>query len=260
MTDEATNDTTDGQLSDPLDELDPDLRGYLSRYRSVLLSEQQRPAYLDELKRMVASVPPLNARSIRQHFDLRSDQQGFIDYDRMRWVAGADHCPSTPDSYSVVPLPTRKSDVPRFRDAIAERHKYALYVTERTNDGATQRVQCPALYGTVGCALRAGTEATAIQLGQPIITNPPDPASPEGLPACCTQTKISTTPEPRIRKTQQRYYWGSEKWAKTYDRRTFIEGVFSNLKKRSTENLSRDLTRGRGLPWMNLIGAMTAAS
>jgi hypothetical protein len=66
MTDEATNDTTDGQLSDPLDELDPDLRGYLSRYRSVLLSEQQRPAYLDDLKRMAAAVPLLNELDAQQ--------------------------------------------------------------------------------------------------------------------------------------------------------------------------------------------------
>lgn len=206
---------------------------------------------------------PLNMRSVRQHFDLRSDQLGFVEYDRMRWAAGSAHCPATPDHMGAIARPPANAPKPAFkpfREAIAERQKYALYITERSKDGGTQRVQCPALCGTVGCSLRPGTVPAAIELGMPIVANPPDPTSPEGLPAICTQTKVSTTPIVKIRKAQQRYYWGSAKWEETYGKRTHIEGVFGNLKNKSTENLSRGLTRGMGLPWMNLAVAMTTAS
>jgi hypothetical protein len=205
----------------------------------------------------------LNERGVRQHFDMFGTKREFIEYDHMRWVDGSAHCPATPDRFETIlrPKPNApKEDFEAFRAQIAARQDYAMYVTERNADGSTLRLQCPALTGTVGCPLRPGTDAAAIEKGRPVVANPPDPNGPEGLPLCCTQTKVSVTTPVKIRKVQQQHYWGSPTWERTYAKRTHIEGVFGNLKNDAAENLSRGLTRGMGLVWMNMVVAMTAAS
>ena len=86
------------------------------------------------------------------------------------------------------------------------------------------------------------------------------PATAEDLPKVCTQKTVKVRPPAQALKLYQRNYWGSEAWAKVYNLRTYVEGVFGNLKNSSCENLRRGCTRGRGLGWTNLVAALAAAS
>lgn len=209
---------------------------------------------------------PLNNRGVAQYFDMQPPRKGskpvFKELERMRFASGRAHCPSTPDELGELMRPgltASASQRSAFTDNIALRHKYAMYITDQPNEKGTMRVMCPALYGSVGCRLRPGTVPAAILEGKPIVTDPPV-ATAEGLPACCTQIKVSITPPTKIRKLHQRLYWGSKKWETAYNARTYVEGSYGNRKNSATENLGRGLTRGMGIAWINLIAAMTGAS
>jgi hypothetical protein len=199
---------------------------------------------------------------IRQILDLRSDDQGFREYKKMRWAAGAAHCPATPDHLGDIPRPgpqAPRNDVDVFIGRIETRENYALRVVNQPDTTGAVRLECPALAGKVGCPLRPSTEAAAIALGLPVIANPPTDTG-EGLPRCCTQNTVKVTPPDKVRKVAQNLYWGSRKWMRKYNKRTHVEGSYGNRKNPATENLNRGITRGTGLVWMNLIAAMTAAS
>jgi hypothetical protein len=204
----------------------------------------------------------LRVRKINQHLDLRADQQGFTEFAQMRWAAGSPHCPSTPDSYGSIPKPALNSpdhEFDAFHKLIDQRQRYTFQIVNQPNEKGAMKVRCPALYGKVGCPLRDGSVAVAIEGGLPIIENAPQ-ESAEGLPACCTQDTVRVTPPDSIAKATQVHYWGSRTWTKVFSRRTYVEGSYGNRKNPSTENLRRGLTRGMGLPWMNIIVSMTAAS
>jgi hypothetical protein len=138
-------------------------------------------------------------------------------------------------------------------------------------DGAS-RWECPARAGKLGCPLADGTVEVARTLGLPIVHRPPDPA-----PTCCTQrtfmirvedTTEDDTPKNRKRKQQlalamkhaQDEYWGDHRWRVSWNRRTYVEGAFGNLKNPNTENVHRGLFRFTGLPLVTLAIAASAAA
>jgi hypothetical protein len=202
-------------------------------------------------------------RGIRQTHDLRSDEQGFSEYQQMRFAAGCAHCPSTPDTLGIIPKPgpfASADTIEYFHSEVERRYPYAMRVVNQLDADGAIRYQCPALAGKVGCPLRAGTVQTALDIGLPIIENPPT-APPGGtLPACCTQETVKVRPPERIIKHAQPLYWGSRQWRQTYSKRTYVEGSYGNRKNPSTENMRRGIFRCVGIVWANLAIGMSAAS
>lgn len=206
---------------------------------------------------------PLHDRGIRQHLDLRAPDQGFTESDRVRWAAGCPHCPATPDALGTI-TPPALSDPDRtekqqgFYELIEAREPYSLRrVTSPDRDG-TARYECPAEAGKIGCQRRAGTVETAVELGLPVVENPPDPDEPEGLPPCCVQRTVTLTPPPGHDKLVQPLYWGGRQWHRAFGNRTYVEGSYGNRKNPSTEGLRRGLFRLVGLPAVSIV--MTAVN
>lgn len=207
---------------------------------------------------------PLNARGIRQHLDLRIDEHGFTEYDRMRWAAGHAHCPATSDDFGTIPRPgpgASKEDMDAFRVEISRREAFSMRRVDTPDEHGTHRVQCPALCGKVGCSLRPGTEAAALILDLPRVENPPNAADDgEPLPKFCTQQTVRTTPPDNIFKLMQPYYWGGPRWEPYHAHRTYVEGSYGNRKNVSTENLRRGLIQIFGLTWTHIVLGLVNAS
>lgn len=86
------------------------------------------------------------------------------------------------------------------------------------------RYRCPARSGSVGCPLVPGTVAAAMENRVRVIRDVPL------LPGkACTQESITLTLKAK-RKVWQLSYRGGPAWRETYARRTYVEGVFGNLK------------------------------
>lgn len=206
----------------------------------------------------------LRVRNIDQHFDLCIEQQGFEEYEHMRWAAGSAHCPATPDEFGTISRPflgATKEDHAKFAEEIEKREAYKLRIVNRLDARGAIRVQCPALAGSIGCPNRPSSMYAATIGGLPIVANPPVVVKEgESLPHVCTQTSVKVTPPGKIRKLIQKYYWGSATWRTLYARRTYVEGCYGNRKNASTENLRRGFFRSVGLPWANLTVAMSATA
>ena len=223
----------------------------------------------------------LIARGIEQHLDLRDNEHGFTESNRMRWAAGRPHCPATPDAYGTIKAPAlgaSGNDWVNFHKKIGERQTYEMRPhtqMDPTND--TERLGCPAEAGKVGCPLwdrtngaplnadtpneqRAATVQTAVLAGLPIVENPPSVHDGEPLPACCTQRTVKVTvPESQL-KLRQRHRWGSEPWRERRGQRSRVEGQFGNKKNPSVENLRRGQNQKFGLVWAHIVMAMVNAS
>lgn len=216
-------------------------------------------------------------RGVRQHHDLRADEQGFSEYQRMRFAAGRPHCPATPDELGSITRPNAKpgsAEHERFREMVAFRQQYAFRVVNQPDAEGVARYQCPARAGTVGCPLVAGTveamaalaqepppaRSNAVPLRPVIIEHPPEPAADGTLPRGCTQQTVRVRLPDPIAKLAQHLYWGSDPWTAMYNRRTYVEGSYGNRRNRQTENMTRGLTRSTGLARSTLIYALTAVS
>ncbi|MFP5255750.1 MAG: hypothetical protein ACLGI8_07880 [Acidimicrobiia bacterium] len=201
----------------------------------------------------------LAARGIRQVLDLHANDQGFRDYNGARLAAGWLHCPATPDDLGTISHPgpdATKDELDAFRARIARRQQYAFRRVAGPQADGSARWECPAINGTLGCPLREGTEEVAVQIGLPVVRNAPDAAT---APKCCTQRTVSTGSDAQ-RKIVQELYWGSDAWIASYKRRTYIEGVFGNIKNPDTENVRRGYHRIRGIARVSLFMAFALVS
>jgi hypothetical protein len=188
----------------------------------------------------------LLARGTQQHVDLHPNDQGFRDYDGMKMAAAWMHCPSTPDRLGTITDPgpnAGKEAREAFHALIDERQQYAFRRVTRQTATTGARWECPALNGSVGCALREGTVEVALRNEIPIIAEPPDRKT---APKCCKQRTVSTGLDAQA-KIEQEHYWGSKKWRKRLNNRTYIEGAFGNMKNPTTENVERGFVRIFGL-------------
>ena len=206
----------------------------------------------------------LDRRGIRQHHDLRSDEHGFTESDRLRWAAGWAHCPATPDALATIPRPgpnSSQAEQIEFSKKIDIREAYALQRHTPPDLNGKHRVRCPALDGKIGCPLRPGTEATAINFGLAIVAKPPNAQRDnEPLPKCCSQDTVMVTPPRSVYKLQQPHYWGSKKWERIWARRTYVEGSYGNRKNPSTENVTRGHNQIFGLVWAHIVMGLVNAS
>lgn len=218
-------------------------------------------------------------RGIHPVLDLREDEHGFRDYDGARIAASWPHCPATPNRLGTIPRPgptSSQQDKDAFAKKIDERQTYAMRrVKSHVPDGAS-RWECPARAGKLGCPLVQGSLDVARQLELTIVSKPP---TGERLPTCCTQRTFmirveaprdSDNPQQRDTKKKlaqamkhaQDEYWGDNRWRTSFNRRTYVEGVFGNLKNPNTENVHRGLFRFTGLPLVTLAvsAAVSAAN
>lgn len=212
-------------------------------------------------KRVERWADELRKRGISQHFDLRSDEQGFRDVNGMRLAAGWMHCPATPDELGTInrpppgaPIDTREE----FARRIEQRRSWAMDRHERVNRKGRSRWTCPAVAGSRGCPLRPGTVEVAREAGLPIVQQPP---AAETAPKCCTNASgIVSDNSDEMRKHQQPHYWGSPEWKIAYDLRTYVEGMFGSLKNPDTEGVRRGFTKFVGLVMVSLGLTLAAAA
>lgn len=202
-------------------------------------------------------------RGIDQVLDLRADEHGFTDKDHIRWAAAWPHCPRTPDAYGIIERPPpgtaddAKAKMAIFNERIEKRFAFAFRRVTTPDSRGVARWECPA-FGKVGCERQEGTVEAAVQLGLPIVQNPPDPASAD-FPLCCKQRTVTLDPGP-LRKLMQNEYWGLKAWVKEWNKRTYVEGSYGNRKNASTENLRRGHFRVTGLAMVHITTAMAAAA
>jgi hypothetical protein len=125
----------------------------------------------------------------------------------------------------------------------------------------TTRVRCPALNGTVGCPLRPHTVPVAIQLGLPIVQQPPDPARDgEPLPRCCTNDTVSIKLPAKLLKAYQKWYWGGRRWLRMWNRRTFVESSYGIRKNPNGLNVHRGHNQVYGIVWMHIVMGLVNAA
>jgi hypothetical protein len=215
-------------------------------------------------------------RGIRPVLDLRADEHGFRDYNGVKIAASWPHCPATPNALATIPRPgpgASAQDQQTFTDQIQQRQAYAMRrVKSHIPDGAS-RWECPARAGKVGCPLVAGSVGAARALGQPVVR----PPAPRARGAACTQRTFMIRVEPpdeaptvaeretrrqlaQAMKHAQDEYWGEHRWLSSWNRRTYVEGAFGNLKNPNTENVHRGLFRFTGLPLVTLAVAAAVAA
>lgn len=202
-------------------------------------------------------------RGIRQVADLHEADQGFRDWDGMKVAASWIHCPATPDHLGTIPsLSPTASDAERAAHAelVTQRQAFAAQRVAAFNTKGESRWRCPARYGTVGCELVDGSVAVAHAGYLPIVDSPPPEA---GRPKICCQETVQITVETqaqeRAMKLYQKEYWGSQKWQRDYNRRTYVEGAFGILKGDSATDFDRGSIQFVGLPLVTIAISCAAA-
>jgi hypothetical protein len=191
---------------------------------------------------------------VRPVLDLRTDDHGAVDYEGAQILAGTPHC-GVPGPLKIIKRPglgASAEELQSFAEKINEREHYAMYRNKtawKTGDGKT-RWRCAAKQGTAGCPRVAGSVEVAIQNGLPIVDPPED-----RLP-WCDQDTVQIPPGKHM-KYQQEEYWGIKDWLTSWNRRTYVEGVFGNIKNLHTGNVHRGFMCFTGVPLVTL--AMSAA-
>ncbi len=199
---------------------------------------------------------------VQQVLDLTENDHGFADWRGTKVVAGHPHCPGTPDHLGTITRPGPEASAEekqQFQSLIDQRQSHAFQIVNRpTHDSLKVKARCPALAGFVGCPLRNGTVAAAVENGLPIVEPPESDPAP-----CCIQDTvtlaINSEAEQRIMKTHQPHYWGSEKWEASFARRTYVEGWFGSLKNSAVGRLNDKTHQYRGLPLVTIVLAVAAA-
>jgi hypothetical protein len=174
--------------------------------------------------------------NVRQVLDLRQNEIGPRDFDGAIILAGSPHL-GVPEHLWRLERPAKgadREDMDRFREQIAEREKYAMYRNKTpwgNGDGKT-RWRSPVCNGTAGCEHAEGSVEIAIANGLPVL----DPESHDAK--WCTKDTV-TLPAGSHMKHHQEEYWGSPDWEVSWNRRTYVEGVFGNMKNHHTGNIRR---------------------
>ncbi len=218
----------------------------------------------------------LRAREIEAVLDLHPNDQGVRDFEGIRMVAGTPHCPSMPDELINIVRPAnlsagrdrprasavqkaerakRNSELEEFAAKIAEREAWAFRRVAGPDETGKERWECPAQAGKRSCGNCPFSKDFPV--GTPTVENPPELTT---APKCCTQRTV-TIPGSVTPKIRQRLYWGSPEWIASFNRRTYIEGVFGNMKSPKTENVRRGWTFVVGIVKTSLmVGCVAAAA
>lgn len=197
---------------------------------------------------------PLAQMGIRQVLDMRATDHGPQGYKGAVILDGTPHCPMTPDGLRRMDRPglgSSSAEVEAYQNLIAERQKYAMVrkqTAHQNRDGKT-RWLCPAAAGKLGCPQVDGSLQVARDTGAPIVRPADDSAS-----AWCGPTSpVVQIPAHVVMKYQQQEYYGTDVWTHSFNRRTYVEGAFGNLKNQATRSIKRGFTRFIGEPLMTLV-------
>lgn len=199
---------------------------------------------------------PLWKLGVSPVLDLRKDDHKIADYNGAQIIAGTPHCGVPPHLFRIE-RPGRgasKSLWDSFYALIAERQRYAMRRHKKPQGDGKTRFICPARAGGVGCPRIEGSVQVARANGLPIVT------PPEGLLPWCTSYAPQIEAH-EVMKYHQDEYWGTEdKWLPSWNRRTFIESAFGNLKNHNTGNIHRGFTclTGRALVTITYTAAVVA--
>lgn len=214
-------------------------------------------------------------RGVEQVLDLHPNDHGVRDFEGIRMIDGAPHCPSTPDELTRIERPARfsvgqpkrnaspediakheagKAALEQFRVAIAERQKYAFRRVQGPDGTGKERYECPAQSGKFVCENCPMSQF--LPEGTPRVENPP---TGPGKPKACSQRTV-TIPGDVTPKIRQILYWGSDEWIKSFSRRTHVEGIFGNMKNPKTENVKRGWCFVVGLVKTSMLLAFKAAA
>jgi hypothetical protein len=200
---------------------------------------------------------------VRPVLDLRENDHRPVDYEGAVILAGTPHC-QPPQHLWKLPRPGKgasKAEFDAHAEAIAERQQYALkrHKTAWSGNGrgpggdGTTRWLCCAAAGTAGCPRIEGSVEVARTNGLPIIT------PPETELKFCSGKPVTIEAGPHM-KYHQDEYWGSPDWLLSWNRRTYVEGVFGNMKNYATGNIHRGYMQftGRALVTLGLTAAVVA--
>jgi hypothetical protein len=103
--------------------------------------------------------------------------------------------------------------------------------------------------------------AVAAELGLTIVNTDLLELEPgQETPRCCSQDTFHLTLPDEVAKLNQIDYWGSLAWYIIYGLRSYVEGVFGNMKNPRTENLRRGTIQKNGLVWAQLVLTLMSAS
>lgn len=212
----------------------------------------------------------LRGRDIEAVLDLHHNDYGVRDFEGIRMVAGTPHCPSMPDELIDIrrraqlsvgaerPKMTaqqrrerqqRQDELDTFAANIAERETWAFRRVAGPDETGKERWECPAQAGKRVCDNCPLSQM--FPAGTPTVEEPP---ALETAPKCCTQRTV-TIPGTVTPKIRQRLYWGSPAWIASFNRRTYIEGLFGNWKSPKTENVRRGWTFVTGIVKISLMVA-----
>ena len=203
-------------------------------------------------------------RGIRQVLDLRKDDYKTITIAEGIGAGGCLHCPATPRDL----FKSRRPDVfatreehQEFQKKMDERERYAFGVINPMNEDRRTKLRCPARLFKVACPNFLPSMKVAAEHNLPIVdTSRLELDDGEQPPRCCTQGSFRIQlPEP-VAKLNQANYWGGEDWYREFGKRTYVEGVFGNMKNPRTENLKRGTIQKTGIVWTQLIVTLASAS
>lgn len=218
---------------------------------------------------------PLRARGIEQVLDLHPNDRGARDFEGIRMVDGAPHCPSMPDDLVNIARPARFSvgelrknataeqvrqhdadtqALAEFRAKVAERQTWSFRRVAGPDANGKERWECPAQAGKRICANCPLSQM--FDESTPAVDDPPTGAD---QPKCCTQRTV-TIPGNVTPKIRQRLYWGSDEWITSFNRRTYVEGSYGNMKNPNTENITRGWCCVVGLVKTSLLLAVAVAA
>lgn len=218
---------------------------------------------------------PVRERGIEQVLDLHPNDRGARDYEGIRMVDGAPHCPAMPDELVDIPRPARFSvgqlrknataeqvrqheadtkALEEFRAQITQRQTWSFRRVAGPDINGKERWECPAQAGKRICANCPLSQMFADPT--PTVDDPPTGAD---KPKCCTQRTV-TIPGNVTPKIRQRMYWGSDEWITSFNRRTYVEGSYGNMKNSNTENINRGWCCVVGLVKTSLLLAVAVAA
>lgn len=203
-------------------------------------------------------------RGTRQVLDLRSTDHKALRYEEATYVDGFAHCPAMPDEFLELQRPgvfARKEEHEAFQAVIESRWKYAHVAINQMDENGKAKLRCPAREFKVACPLFPPSMAVAAENGLTIVnTDLLDLEPGQALPRCCGQDSFRVTLPEAAAKLNQLDYWGSAAWYQAYDGRSYVEGVFGNLKNPRTENLRRGSIQKTGLVWAQLMMTLICAT
>lgn len=200
---------------------------------------------------------------VRPVLDLRENDHGAHYYNGAVIIAGTPHL-DPPQHLRKLPRPGKgapKIEMSQFAAKIAERQRYAFKRHKTAwsrndgkpgGDGITRWVS-PVRAGTVGCPHDPVSVEVARETGQPIL----DPNGHD--PELCLGSALWIQPGPHM-KYHQEHYWGSPQWLRSWNRRTYVEAAFGNMKNYATGNIHRGFMQftGRALITIGLTAAVVA--